>query len=66
MAIYVTKNGMRATGNRDASAMLISMAPDEQVLKWYHEKHGSELFQKLVAECVERRHLIPQSQPAKS
>jgi hypothetical protein len=58
MAIHITKNGMRATGNRDASAMLISMAPDETVLKWHTKKHGGELFQELVVEALKRRNLI--------
>jgi hypothetical protein len=59
MAIHITKNGMRATGNRDASALLIAMAPDETILKWHSENHGSELFQQLVADAVKQRRLIP-------
>jgi len=57
MSIHITKNRIRATG-ADANALLISMAPDEQLLKWDKEKFGSDDFQRIVKEAMAKRRLV--------
>ncbi len=54
MSIHITKNRIRATG-KDANALFICMAPDETLLEWEREKHGSEEFQQMVKEAIVAR-----------
>ncbi len=58
MSIHITKRGIRATGERDASGILIAMALDEQIVKWFTEKTGSESFAKMVEEAAAFRRLM--------
>lgn len=56
MAIHISKNRIRATGG-DANGLFIAMSPDETLLEWEQQKHGSEEFQRMVKEAIAARRL---------
>ncbi len=57
MAIHITKQGIRATGSKDANGLFIAIAPDEKLLEWKRDKRGSEEFQQMVKEAIAARGL---------
>jgi hypothetical protein len=61
MAIHISKNRIRASGN-DANGLFIAMSSDEALLNWEEEKIGSEEFQRMVKEAVESRGLHVKSE----
>lgn len=56
MSIRITGKSIRATGS-DANSLFIAMSPDETLIKWDKQGHGSEEFQKMVKEALVARGL---------